>query len=110
MPFKPGESGNPAGRPRQKPVLEWCKRWTMDKAEKYLAPIAEDVGNKNQLEAIKLLMAYGVGKPVETSIVEAEITPKTGTSTTEIEGELAELVSGATGQVSRDSIKNSLGS
>lgn len=71
MPFKPGDPGGP-GRPKQKPFLEWCGKWTVEKAEKYLAPIAEKSNNKNQLEAIKLIMAYGVGKPVDFSQVSHE--------------------------------------
>lgn len=66
MPFQKGNPGGP-GRPKQKPFLEWCGKWTVEKAEKYLAPIAEKGSHKNQLEAIKLIMAYGVGKPVEFS-------------------------------------------
>ncbi len=65
--FEPGKSGNPNGRPKQKPFLDWCGKWTVDRAETVLAPIAENPRHKSQLEAIKLIMAYGVGKPVEFS-------------------------------------------
>lgn len=97
MPFKPGQSGNPAGRPRQKPFLDWAGRWTVEKAEKYLAPIAEDtrIGNRRTaLEAIKLIMAYGVGKPVEfaETSVEFEGVP---TDPNSVKGYLDDLISGA---------------
>ena len=65
MAFESGKSGNPAGRPKQKPLLEWCRKWTIEKAETHLGPIAEDSEHKYQLEEIKTIMAYGVGKPVE---------------------------------------------
>ncbi len=67
MGFEKGNPGNPnsPGRPKQKPLLEWCKRWTLEKAESTLGPIAEDSTHKQQLDAIKTIMAYGVGKPVE---------------------------------------------
>ena len=69
MGFQPGWAGGP-GRPKQKPFLEWCKKWTVEKAEKYLLPIAQTKG-REQLEAIKLIMSYAIGKPfqaTETSI------------------------------------------
>ena len=62
--FEKGHAGGP-GRPKQKPLLEWCKKWTLEKAESVLGPIAEDREHDKQLEAIKTIMAYGVGKPVE---------------------------------------------
>ena len=65
MAFEKGHPGGP-GRPKQKPFLDWCKTWTVEKAHRYLRPIAENGKRKDQLEAIKLIMAYGVGKPVES--------------------------------------------
>lgn len=94
MPFKKGDPGGP-GRPKQKPFLEWCGKWTVERAEQYLAPIAEDNKNRGQLEAIKLIMAYGVGKPVETQIIDAEIAPSIGSSVEELAREASDLIGGA---------------
>lgn len=91
MPFQKGNPGGP-GRPKQKPFLEWCGKWTVERAEKFLIPIAEKSSSKNQLEAIKLIMAYGVGKPVETQILDAEITASLGSSTEDLAREAAELI------------------
>ena len=63
-PFAIGNSGGP-GRPKQKPFLEWCKKWTAEEAEKYILPIAQNPKHKAQMEAIKLVMAYAIGKPVD---------------------------------------------
>ena len=63
--FKPGESGNPNGRPKQKPFLDWCKKWAVARGEAFLTAIAENPRHKNQLDAIKTIFAYGYGKPVE---------------------------------------------
>lgn len=65
--FLPGQSGNPNGRPRQKPFLDWCKDWITTKGRDALCKIAEDPDHKQQLEAIKTIYAYGIGKPVEFS-------------------------------------------
>ncbi len=94
MPFKKGDPGGP-GRPKQKPFLDWCNKWTVEKAEKYLAPIAEKSSSKNQLEAIKLIMAYGVGKPVETTILDADIAPNLGSSVESLASAIADTISGA---------------
>lgn len=92
-PFEKGNPGGP-GRPKQKPFLDWCKKWTVEKAELYLAPIAEDRRSKNQLEAIKTIMAYGVGKPVETQILDAEIAAKSGSSVEELNSLASDLLGG----------------
>ena len=63
--FERGNPGGP-GRPKQKPFLDWCRKWTVEQGEKYLLPIAEDEKNKQQLDAIKTIFAYGIGKPQET--------------------------------------------
>lgn len=63
--FEKGGPGGP-GRPKSKPLIDWCKKWTHEKCEQYLAPIAEDCDHKQQLDAIKTILAYGIGKPIET--------------------------------------------
>lgn len=65
--FEPGKSGNPNGRPKQKPFLDWCKKWVDEKGESQLCKIAENGRHKQQLEAIKTIFAYAIGKPVEYS-------------------------------------------
>ena len=62
--FEKGNPGGP-GRPKQKPLLDWCKKWSLEKCEQYLGPIAEQPG-KSQIEAIKTILAYGIGKPIDT--------------------------------------------
>ena len=62
--FEKGNHGGP-GRPKQKPLLDWCKKWSLEKCEQYLGPMAEEPG-KSQLEAIKTILAYGIGKPLDT--------------------------------------------
>lgn len=82
IPFKPGQSGNPTGRPKRKPVTEAL-----------LAELAKDHGRKGQskleamvarlvktvisgkareaVEAAKLIMAYTDGLPVQ--MVEVDV-------------------------------------
>lgn len=71
MPFKPGQSGNPAGKPigtvnilpkyRNKSLKQICKELTISvslpKLEKHLR-----MGN---MQAIELVAAYGFGKPIQ---------------------------------------------
>lgn len=88
--YEKGHPGGP-GRPKQKPFIEWCGKWTKEKAEKYLLPLAENSRSKYQFEAIKLIMAYGVGKPVETQLLE-DVTESIGSSAEDIAREIASLI------------------
>jgi hypothetical protein len=62
--WKPGESGNPSGRPKQDPELRQACR--------AMAPEVLDVLRKrlhtakDSVAASKLILAYGFGQPVQT--------------------------------------------
>ena len=71
MPFKPGQSGNPAGKPigtvsilpefKNKSLKQICKELSISVAMPQVKKHAE-TGN---MQACELLLAYGFGKPVQ---------------------------------------------
>jgi hypothetical protein len=75
MPFKPGKSGNPSGRPR---MPEELKRSFQEAAPKALRTLIAILDGENgakpsdQVRAAEVLMNRGYGMPVQA--VEAEIT------------------------------------
>jgi hypothetical protein len=68
MPFVKGQSGNPAGRKPSAARLELeallNKTWPANRREKALINLATMADN-GDIEAVKLLMAYTYGRPVE---------------------------------------------
>ena len=67
-PFKKGQSGNPKGRPKLKPLREYIEEIMTDEKEGKTA--MEDViltlhakAAKGDIRAIDLLLAYTYGKP-----------------------------------------------
>lgn len=72
--WKPGQSGNPAGRPPGTGHIERCKAWAHSKGWNILEELARSADDKIRLEATKLLLAYGVGRPVEHKTHEGTIT------------------------------------
>lgn len=77
IPFKPGQSGNPLGRPKRKPVTEailaeMAKQHGRQGKTKLQAMVASMVSlvisgrSKEAVEAFKLLAAYTDGLPVQT--------------------------------------------
>lgn len=68
MPFVKGQSGNPAGRKpnaaRQELETLLDKTWPVAKREQALINLATKAGN-GDIDAIKILLAYTYGKPIE---------------------------------------------
>jgi Family of unknown function (DUF5681) len=68
MPFKPGQSGNPAGRKpstaRKELETLLDKTWPVSKREAALSNLVT-MAEAGDLDAVKLLLAYTYGKPVD---------------------------------------------
>ncbi len=66
MPFKPGESGNPGGRPKETPEFRLKARVAVDKyvIDKWIDEVA--TGGDDWIKASELLAAYGYGKPSQS--------------------------------------------
>jgi len=65
MPFKPGQSGNPGGRPKRTEALATAIS-EMDTAHRLrLEYIAAHGEHKDSVAAIKLLWAYAHGNPTQ---------------------------------------------
>lgn len=68
MPFKPGQSGNPAGRKPSaaRKELEGLlnKTWPVNNREMALSNLVA-MAESGDLDALKLLLAYTYGKPVD---------------------------------------------
>ena len=79
-PFQPGQSGNPKGRPR---VGETVAEYIRGKFGPEARDLIEQLGAiatgghrdvKARIEAIKLLLAYGFGKPLESLNISGGVT------------------------------------
>jgi hypothetical protein len=77
IPFKPGQSGNPSGRPKRKPITEailaeLAKPHGRQGKTKLEAMVASMVSlaisgrSKEAVEVFKLIMGYTDGLPVQT--------------------------------------------
>ena len=64
IPWQPGQSGNPGGRPKgSKEFRERCREFTDERGLPVLIEIAETAKHKDRMKAVELLLAYGYGKP-----------------------------------------------
>ena len=102
MAYAKGQSGNPGGRPRkseeqitfERKCREWAALFALDKLKR-----AADSENPAQsVAAVKEILDRGFGKSVETSIIDASVTPQTGVSVEDLSREIAALVGGGQDQ------------
>lgn len=67
--FKPGQSGNPAGRPPKKRPQEYVdaisKRLTPEQFADKVMELFENPGWRAKHAAIELFLHYSIGKPVQ---------------------------------------------
>ena len=62
--FKPGQSGNPGGRPKQIKVFkERCQAFMDEEGIDLLIKIAQSPRDKDRFKALELIAAYSWGKP-----------------------------------------------
>ena len=70
MPFKPGQSGNPGGRPKE---YEELKALARIHSEAAIAALAEALNNpKERVQAATALLDRGYGRPHQSSSVNVE--------------------------------------
>jgi len=63
-PFKPGQSGNPSGRPKvAKEFRERCREFMTETGFETLASIANSPRDRDRFRAIELIAGYALGKP-----------------------------------------------
>ncbi len=66
MPFQPGQSGNPGGRPKDNAVVRDLAREHTLGAIKALADALEDENSRVRVTAAEALLDRGWGKPAQT--------------------------------------------
>jgi Family of unknown function (DUF5681) len=63
--WKPGQSGNPGGRPKRSISFQQLCREEQPANFERLKAIAADTKHKQQVEAIKIMLAYDLGRPIQ---------------------------------------------
>lgn len=64
--WKPGESGNPGGRPAvAREFRELCRDFMNQRGWQNLAAMANDPGSPHYFRANELIAAYALGKPTQ---------------------------------------------
>ena len=77
MPFKPGQSGNPGGRPKltesQKMSFAKLSDISIERLEEILNGTREDVKVTDQLRAIEIVLDRHLGKPLQASVIDPRL-------------------------------------
>ena|SRR5438034_598925 len=73
IPWKPGQSGNPGGRPKEaKAFREWCQRYMAERGMESLTVLADVAKDERvRVAALRLISEYAYGKapqPIEGTI------------------------------------------
>jgi hypothetical protein len=63
MPFKPGQSGNPGGRPKENEEIKKLALKHCPKAIKRLADLMDDPNSRTAVAACDAILDRGIGKP-----------------------------------------------
>lgn len=84
MAWKAGESGNPGGRPRKTQAqVEFetlCRDWSAENGFRKLTDLVESSNPRISMWALGEILDRAFGKPVATSIFEAEVVTQQGVS------------------------------
>ena len=75
MPFAPGQSGNPSGRPKQDPAIKEAARAHADKAIAVFVANLDDEDPKVRHKAAEALLDRGFGKPATVVVGEEGSSP-----------------------------------
>lgn len=70
MPFQPGQSGNPGGRPKKDPELQAMFQAKGIDAFNVIAELINHPDPKIRLPAAQTLLDRAFGKPSQTSVIE----------------------------------------
>ena len=65
MAFQPGQSGNPAGRPKEDPVLKEMARAKTPEAFAVVVECLQDEDKKIALKAAEIILDRGHGRPAQ---------------------------------------------
>lgn len=96
MGYRPGETGNPGGRPaktqQQRDFEAKCRDWSALYAFDKLKGWVDHENPKVATWALSELLNRGFGKSVETSVIDATVTPLAGKSAEDLAREAADLL------------------